>query len=310
MNHMKAIAVIFTFFVSILLFVGINNKPQQAKKHNDDKQNTPNPVEPLKPTPPQIHYPDGNSVKWINYPSQKSYNEREDMGEFLFDIETHLPEKYGNQYTFENDQNTWGHETTHGINAHLNMLYGNIKENYCFYVGNNKAAVIKQPDIKITQVANVIPEIHRKSRYKTYMVDQAGSWDDYPLYIFDEWVAYTNGGKVGVELLGKKLLRGSGEKTDAVHACLEFNVYAMYVCMAVKKYDPNYDNKQFLEFVAWNCKNSMEIYYTGSQYNYFNWDDDKYLKELQMGESAKELREFVMSTFGEAWAKEVFNFTK
>lgn len=303
MKHIKALSVILTFFVSIILFIQSDLNSSIVKKV---------PSSPIKPNLEENQVPNedknyGIEVEWIEFGKLNNL-ENSSWGVFLSDIKNHVPKELMKEY---DDQNTNAHEATHNINSYLNSIYGEYQKKYCFYVGGNKVAVITQPKLKISQIADIIPEIHRKSQYQLYLINQAKSWNDYPLYLMDEWVAYTNGAKTSVELIEKGLLKkAEANSTDEIYSVLQFNVYSLYVCMAAQKYDPNYDFKQLLEFVAWNCRNSMKVYHEGVQYKYFNWDNDEYLIELQTGIKSKDLRDFVIATYGEKWAKEVFNFTK
>lgn len=188
---------------------------------------------------------------------------------------------------------------------------GDKARSYGFYVGGNKAAMVPQPKIRITNVAEMIPQKLRKSRYQLYLVSQATSWNADPLYLYDEWNAYVNGATTGVEL-GQKSKAvfedPTVSKTDAVLGCLEFNVYALYTCMAAKELDKTYDFKQLLEFTAWNSRRSMKVYHDGYKQEAYNWDDHEYLKFLQTSDDAAKMRAFVIETWGATWANEVFGF--
>lgn len=262
--------------------------------------------------PAPAHKP-GDQVEWVEYPAQKKLSDPS-WGEFLTDIENHLPIQFGIQYR-DSDKTTWAHETTHGIQAHINMTYrkdGDKARSYGMYVGGNKVAMIPQPKIRITNVAEVIPQSLRKSRYTLYLVTQAKAWNTDPIYLFDEWNAYVNGATTGIEL-GKKgkaavFADPTCNGTDAVLGCLEFNVYAIHLCMATKDLDPTYDAKQLLEFTAWNSKRCMNIYNEGYKLEIFNWDKHEYLTFLQTHDDARKMREFVIETWGATWADEVFGF--
>ena len=86
----------------------------------------------------------GDGVLWTNFLPQKSKTDPL-WGEFLTDLETHLPAQYGTKFQSE-DRVIHAHETTHGINAHLrNLLAGNDRCLPGFYVGANRAALIQEP---------------------------------------------------------------------------------------------------------------------------------------------------------------------
>lgn len=273
---------------------------QQPPYQSQQQQALPPPSPPLPSTKP------GSQVQWITYPAQKNLSDAS-WGNVLTDIENHLPKEKGTQYR-DRDKTTWAHETTHGIHSAINEIYFKSGHIYGLYVLNDKAAIITQPKTTITQVAAMIPASLRKSRYQLYLVSQRRYWDAEPLYLYDEWIAYTNGVTAGIELDQKGIAKYAN-KNDFLFSIIEFDVYALYVCMAAKKYDPSYDAKQLLEFTAWNLQRTMNLYAEGSKIENLNWDDGKYLEEIRTGQSAAELRQFVITTYGPAWAKEVMGFT-
>lgn len=275
-----------------------------------EQKNTPgaappaNPIQNVAPVQPQKEVRPGSKVDWIDYQPVKKLSDPS-WGDYLTDIENHLPESMGKQYRDAN-KNTWAHETTHGINSHLTNTIGGGIYHYCLYVGHNKAVKIKNPGFKISHVANMVPNSLRKHRYTLYLVQQQKGWNDRPIYLWDEWVAYCNGSECGIELLNKKLWKCS--KTDAGWAVLEFSVYATYTLMAQQKHDPSYDNKQMVEFLAWNMERTMKLYKEGQKLPEYNWDDDAYLKHLRTSADAAEYRKFLSDTYGKSWAKEILGF--
>jgi len=179
----------------------------------------------------------------------------------------------GNQY-FSNDRVTWGHETTHGINSHIRNTFAK-NHRVGFYVGQDKAAVMSQPKLTLRQIGATVPNNLRGNRHQLYFINQAGDWNDTPLYCFDEWVAYTNGAAVGLETPE----RTQNEQTvlansDVMVGTLEFSVYAICACVAIDKYDPNYlsTNTQFKEFVAHELRRSVAIYRKGILMPQYQWE--------------------------------------
>jgi hypothetical protein len=171
--------------------------------------------------------------------------------------------------------------------------------------------MIPQPKIRITNVAEVVPQSMRLSLFQLYLVDQTKSWNTDPLYLYDEWNAYVNGAMTGVEL-GKRgkaaALPPGHNSTNSMLSCLEFNVYAIHLCMTAKDLDKTYDAKQLLEFTAWNSRRGMNIYKEGYKLEFFNWDKHEYLTFLQTHDDAQKMRDFVIETWGATWAEEVFGF--
>jgi hypothetical protein len=134
----------------------------------------------------------------------------------------------------------------------------------------------------------------------------AADWDDRPLYIFDEWVAYTNGSEVGLNLQRAGQWRYGWR--DGVAGTLEFTIYALATAMAVEARDPGYfrDHTQFRAFVAWNARRAMELYRAGAVTESFRWDrQDAMYRGLQTNPDAEAMRAFARRVFGAAWATEV-----
>ena len=180
------------------------------------------------------------TVNFYKFSDQKSASDPGNWGALLLDIERHLPSKYGTTYQDSNKE-THGHETTHGINSHLRNYHNKTgaKANG-FYLLKDRAFIIPEPKIKKSHAASYIPSSLRGFRYSTYVSGQS-AWDNEPLYLFDEWVAYINGGKVGVARHKAGLYKTQGGwTTGVVDGALEFTPYAIGLVMAVEKGDPSY----------------------------------------------------------------------
>ena len=176
-------------------------------------------------SPPSKRKAPGDDVQWIDFPSQNDESNA-DWGDFLTDIARHLPSEYGDHY-YSNDRITHAHETTHGINSHIsNQVHRGRNPAYGFYVGNNRAVLLDGPRLKLSQVAEVIPESLRGSRYQLYCIDQQKYFEDHPLYLFDEWVAYTNGVHAGVELVQSDRLEMRPAEMRALLAAADWADYS------------------------------------------------------------------------------------
>lgn len=198
------------------------------------------------------------------------------------------------------DRDTNAHETTHFINSNLrNTRPG---QNYnAFYVLNGKGVFIKEPNCKKDDAIEFLPKNLRSYRFSTYLSGQ-GAWNDQPLYIFDEWVAYINGGMVSVQDVQQG--RYKGQWTDAVSGCLDFSIYSIAIAMAVEKHDPSYfeNNKQFTNFLIWNLQRAYDTYKLGSKMKEFTWNkQDNLLKELLTSQEAAPMREFMKKHLKGVW---------
>lgn len=217
---------------------------------------------------------------WINYPRQHSTFS--DRSELYNDYCNHC--RSWRQMIERSSKITSAHECTHGTNSELRMRRSemagiksdgqlditfvrskgvtliqprrDVRELFFakagkvngFYVGGDRAIMLPEPGIRKSTVAKYIPSGLRGMRFSTYITGQR-AWDDTPLYIFDEWVAYNNGTATGVDL--NKLGDGSGRGTDQPMGPLEFFAYALGLCRAVEDLDSGYytSNPQFTAFM-------------------------------------------------------------
>jgi hypothetical protein len=250
----------------------------------------------VRPTPRKKQVP-GDDVQWIRFPAQNE-EANADWGDFLTDIHRHLPSQYGDRY-YSDDRITHAHETTHGINSHIsNHLNRGEGIGYGFYVGNNRAVLLSGPRLKLSQVAAIVPESLRGSRYQLYCIEQQKYFEDHPLYLFDEWVAYTNGAHAGVELAQEDRLHLP--RNDALIGPMEFCIYALALAAAAEKHDPDYlrDNKQFREFLAHELRRASRIYKKGMKLDQFRWERKLERNLLEEGD-AQEIRQVVRRLYGD-----------
>jgi len=246
-------------------------------------------------------------VMWFTWAAQQPNLSDPSWGVQLTDIAQHLPAQYGTQYWFPGDGMTSGHETTHGINAHLRNYEAPQGDN-AFYVLHDHAAFIAEPAMRKSDIAAYVPPSLQGDRYATYITGQT-DWDDTPLYVFDEWVAYTNGADVAVGQVQAGLYQG--QWTDAVMGPLEFVVYAMATARAASVKDPTYfaSNTQFQCFTAWNIARAMQLFQTGHTMTQFTWaKQDAYATSMRTAADAADLRAFARTTWGAAWTQQVLGF--
>jgi hypothetical protein len=275
------------------------------------------PREPTMPPPapgPEYSSPyyagvPGEGLRWFQFPAQQQDSDPR-WGEVLADIVNHLPESYGSTY-YSSDQITWAHETSHGIHSHLRNNFNDTgRRANAFYIPGGKAVIVEEPGIRKSDVAAYVPRSLRGSRFSTYITGQT-AWDDTPLYVFDEWNAYINGGACGVDL-AKQGLWTRGWR-DGVAGQLELTVYALALAMAVEAGDPTYfsENVTFRELLAFEVKRAIEIFSEGASMPAFAWDDqDRYYQTLRESADAEAMRTFARRLFGENWANRfLFGFT-
>jgi len=257
-------------------------------------QNTPDPI-PVKYTEPE----------WVE---EKPLRKVDDLGKVLSDIESHMPK--GHIYT-DPDRITWGHETSHGIASRLRYKYSkrytymlddhsrgkatciSMDKINGFYVLENRAVILREPKTTITAARPFAPVMLRGTVWH-YM--NAPSWDNYPLYIFDEWVAYCNGAAVRHDLKIK-------DRAETVTYALELNVYAMAILQAASESEKTSDPK-VRNFFMWNTERTMELY----RKNGPTKRQQAYLERLRTSEDAKALRKFMRNYCGKEWTQKTLGF--
>lgn len=146
------------------------------------------------------------------------------LGEVLGDIESRMPR--GHIYQFPDDLITWAHETTHGLNSKIrndNRPPG-IKTNAFYLLDGKGLVMIEPPGLRLSDVAPLIPRNLRGRIYQLYMIDQQRWWNNEPLYMWDEWVAYMNGTFTRTDL-------GIESRAETVEYMWEMAVYGSYVAM-------------------------------------------------------------------------------
>lgn len=242
-------------------------------------------------------------VDWITWTPQQSRSGNA-WGTALTDIANHLPSSYGSTYD-DSDLVTFGHETSHGIHAHLRNYENDTGARAnAFYVLGDQAALVEEPDIRKSDMIPYVPASLRDFRFGTY-VSGASSWDDTPLYIWDEWNAYVNGAEVGVGRVQEgKWNEGWRDQSGN----FEFVVYAMALAHAVSELDPSYfaDYAQFREFLMWNTERAMALFEQHQSMSEFQSDSvASYYAAFQTASDAEPLRQFIRDTFGDAWAAQI-----
>lgn len=203
----------------------------------------------------------------------------------------------------DSSKTTTAHECTHGINAEMRNKvgvsyetefkdglsmpitvqgYGAGQAVNAFYVLNGRGVVLNEPGIRKRDVAKNIPSALRGDRFSTYITGQP-AWDGQPLYIFDEWSAYVNGARCGIDMVG----RGQNpDKSDLMRGPLEFSIYSLALMASI----PESDRTHLLPFFRWQWLNSWWTYRQGKPMFPFS-SQDQY-EAAFFGAAGAELRNF------------------
>lgn len=241
------------------------------------------------------------------------------LGVILTDIESHMPA--GHIYR-DSSKMTWAHETTHGLNSNIRNKHPDSSKVNGFYCLEDRSCIIYEPKTTIRKIAPLVPSALRGPSYNLYLVQQTSGWNDRPLYIFDEWIAYTNGSLCGKEM------NVNGWYYELLQAH-NFNVYSICLAMQVKKECSDYNDAQMKAFMMWNIERTFKLLATTAaedeiikaleitrKQNPGLYGDDKnptanaleYVRKLRSDASAEEIRKFSREYFGAEWCKRVMGF--
>ncbi|MCB9593994.1 MAG: hypothetical protein H6719_14770 [Sandaracinaceae bacterium] len=252
--------------------------------------------------PPTVGMPTCQTWPEQQTPSDGSW------GSVLTDIVRHLPSSYGSTY-YDSDHITYGHETSHGIHSHIrNYLNDTGTRANGFYLPGNRACLVREPMMRKSDVAAYIPSNLHWSRYGTY-ISGASSWDDTPLYVWDEWNAYINGAEVGVQRASTGLWTSGWRGT--VDGVIEFVVYGTAVGMAAEAREPGYFTREpnFLPFLALELERSMTLFRQGQGIAVMQWDEqDQFYERLRTSSEAAPMRDWIRARFGAEWTTRVMGF--
>lgn len=190
---------------------------------------------------------------------------------------------------------TNAHENIHMINAeYSNKKFGKLR---AFYMaGERKVFYAKNPKLFKNDIKPMVPNSLRGYRFKTYL-EQAQDWNNVPLYILDEWVAYIGGGMVALEDYENGKNR---DISDRMCGALEFSIYTVALCMAIEQKDPEFwaQEKEFKGFVQKMLDKSKTVFYKGRYVpDFASATQEKLLLSLKESEDAKPIREFIKKHF-------------
>jgi hypothetical protein len=213
-------------------------------------------------------------------------------GDSLFDK---IMSRHATGYTGDG-RTTNAHETVHFINSDIRnweVRQGNSKATG-FFISPDRGFVTREPRFRKSQINRFVPASLRFSRFNLYLVQQV-EWDDRPLYIFDEWVAYIAGGQVGVDDHKRGVPKDN--TVDVVEGCIEFSVYSVATCMAIKEYDPElWADAEFKAFVKHMLKTSEATFNEGRTVWPWKRQED-ILTNLRTSPDAQAMRDFIKENF-------------
>lgn len=244
MTPVRGTAVILVILAGLgRILGGSSKKPEAVPPKPSPKITEPAPIEP--PPKPVIVQSPEKGLKWVDVPTTKPFNHGSPI---VRDIESRLPAKH--EYWNECPV-TWVHEGTHYING---VLTKDSRKTQGLYLLNGKGVILECPDLTLAEIAAAVPQDQRRTIYQTYLVTQRQWWDDSPLYLLNEWVAYGNGTacRMSLNWTGKK-------RIDTVRFFLEMETYIQTMMKLAEK-DPEYKGMEDLKiFVDWYGKKIRDL---------------------------------------------------
>lgn len=246
---------------------------------------------------------------WTRVPALRNTDPRR-LGTALADIDSRLPATgLVSSATYrDQDRLTWTHEATHGVNSLVRTRYAPRTGGYnAAYVLGGRAAVILEPrPVRLQEVARFVPnELKGHTTYSMYMVNAAVSWNNEPLYVFDEWTAYTNS---ATQFVNETHAGIPQDSISDLKYTAHFTIYSLCVAVAVNQAIRakriNYDDTQLRLFVAWHWHRVMQLLANASDCKGYA-AAISYYRRFAVGPGGADLRRWSRNYFGRAWVAAV-----
>ena len=157
----------------------------------------------------------------------------------LRDLARHLPPVDLMRARAGDDMITWAHESHHFVNSRLSNA--RVRG---FYLLDNSVWRFPNPTVtRLKDVAEAIPEELRGQVYKTYLIDSQRDWNNIPIYMFDEALAYWTGAMVRQEI-------GRADRQETERFGVELTVYAMYAVKEMCRLEgDDYPKQELMDFL-------------------------------------------------------------
>lgn len=205
---------------------------------------------------------------------------KEDVSAAYADICAHTNNIYAG------DKLTSAHETTHQINSEIANSNGGRAKNVGLYLLNDVGFTVDEPSgFTIQTVASKVPQEFRGGIcqvYDLYLVKQAASWGDRPMYLLDEWVAYTNGAVTALQLA--QAGDGDTNRWSEIQNAIYFNMF----CSVAYSIKPN---TELLELCVYNLARVNQTFTAGNK-----------IASLQRAETDTLLQKYYASEFYKPFA--------
>ncbi len=257
---------------------------------------------PVDEEPPADEDPPGVPPSGVDCIVYNEQNSRNAQGAALEDIVQHLPDDQVDYYC-DPDLVTCAHEVSHGIHAYLrNYFNPNDARSNAFYILSDRACFVVEPGILKHEATPFVPQSLREFRFGTYVSGQS-AWDDTPLYLWDEWNAYINGGEAALDMADAGQWNEGWRDQSGV---IEFVGYGLAVGMAVAENDPEYlltdEGEQFKNMLAYFTERSLDMHRRfAAMPDFQSQTSDDLYDALRTNSDAAAMRQFLADTFGAAF---------
>lgn len=248
-----------------------------------------------------------SAIELIHFGPQQAPSKASDgLGAVLSDIISHLPVDYGSKF-YSADLSAWGHATSQGIHEHLSRRYNTTgRKAAAYYLLHDKAAVLAQPKMLKSRLAEFIPADMQGDLYGRYVSGES-VWEDTPLQVLDGLFAHINGVATALD---EKNATQNANRSSLVNL-IEFVPYSVALAMAVQKYDPQYftANHQFTAVLALGIERALLLYHLSDDKDGLDSTSDdqaaRMFHNLMAAESGEAMRDFLQQLFGSDWLRRV-----
>ncbi|MDP2925658.1 MAG: hypothetical protein Q8N99_04770 [Nanoarchaeota archaeon] len=190
------------------------------------------------------------------------------------------------------------HEATHGINSYLRNIKGSgTGRDNAFYLFNGDYVILQEPNgVTLTDVSRFVPQnLKYDGSYNLYLVQQARSWNNEPLYVLDEMTAYVNGAIYSAS-------KGGGNTVNVK----EFMVYSLALGRAIETKNSGYwqsnNGAQFREFLGYSLTRAANAEAGNRRTSVEN------VRTAVNSMLNDDLRNFARRTYGEEWTRQNLGF--
>lgn len=235
--------------------------------------------------------------------------------------------------TADSEETTWVHETCHGIHSDTANAQPGTES---MYIENGVGVLIAKVGLGKDQLTRYVPQTVQSSvsRFQTYVTDATTGSPMDPstgrilemadaTYMFDEWGAYINGGRAGVELYQAGRWRSGGQ--DVVDGMMDFLYISAGVTMLAADQNPGYLDPQSRTGASYKAAFALQAERTAKWLS-LGLQVPEFQRPANMDASSQgfhgamlyhhfrtspenaAIRRMLVETYGKGWTKRVLGF--